>query len=237
MTYIVTHENTHAAALDLSSNPKGFDLQGALAHACQLISEGKPNVAIQDGNGHSIWGMTLSPVAKAPKPSLPIFGRFQIRTLMKSIPLVCAALLVASCPSWASDQQDRFLEFQEDHDTLTYDMNTVQMIGPSRFTITHTTIDTPDMMKLELKAFATLQLYCARADGKYPAPADVFVLGPPDLPVENIEVKTNQTKFAGRIYPHKTVSWDYPYKRLAINTQQGVVQYFAPSFIARISLT
>ena len=149
---------------------------------------------------------------------------------MKSILLVCAALLVASCPSWASDQEGRFLEFQEDHDTLSYDMNTVQMIGPSRFTITHTTIDTPDMMKLELKAFATLQPYCARADGKYPAPADVLVLGPPDLPVENIEVKTNQTKFAGRIYPHKTVSWDYPYKRLAINTQQGIVQYPAPVF-------
>ena len=147
---------------------------------------------------------------------------------MKLILLIFSAWLVASCPSWASDANDRFLEFQEDRDTLTYDMNTVQMIGPGRFIITHTTIDTPDMMKLELKAFATLQAYCARADGKYPAPADVLALGPPDLPVENIEVKT--TKFAGRIYPHKTVSWDYPYKRLAINTQQGLVQYPAPVF-------
>jgi hypothetical protein len=59
MTYIVTHDTSHAAALDLSSNPKGFDLQGALAHACQLLSEGKPNVAIQDGNGHSLSGDDL----------------------------------------------------------------------------------------------------------------------------------------------------------------------------------
>jgi len=149
---------------------------------------------------------------------------------MKLILLIFSAWLVATCPSWARDDKDRFLEFQEDHYTLTYDITTVQMIGPSRFTITHTTIDTPDMMKLELKAFATLQPYCARADGKYPAPADVLALGPPDLPVENIEVKTNRTKFAGKIYPHKTVSWNYPYKRLAIKTQEGLVQYPAPVF-------
>jgi hypothetical protein len=59
MNYIVTHGNGHAAALDLGSSPKGFDLQGALAHACQLLSEGKPNVAIQDGNGNSISGDDL----------------------------------------------------------------------------------------------------------------------------------------------------------------------------------
>jgi len=147
---------------------------------------------------------------------------------MKLSVLICAASFVASCPSWAGDQGDRFLEFQRDRDTLTYDMNTVQMIGPSRFTIIHTTIHTPDMMKLELKALATLQPYCGRADGKYPAPADMLTVGPPDLPVENIEVATNQIKSGGRIYPHKTVSWGFPYKRLAINAQGGLIQYPGP---------
>jgi hypothetical protein len=147
---------------------------------------------------------------------------------MKLSALICAVSFVASCPSWASDPDSRFLEFQEDHDTLTYDIDTVHMIGPSRFTITHTTIATPDMMKLELKALATLQPYCGRADGKYPAPADMLTLGPPDLPMENIEVTTNQTKSGGRSYPHKAVSWSFPYKRLAINLQGGLVQYPVP---------
>ena len=155
---------------------------------------------------------------------------------MELILLVCAALLVASCPSWASDQEGRFLEFQEDHDTLSYDMNTVQMIGPSRFTITHTTIDTPDMMKLELKAFATLQPYCARADGNNPAPADVcnwIILSAGG----KYRSEDQSDKVCRQQIPHKTVSWDHPYKRLAINTQQGIVQYLLPCFIARISLT
>jgi hypothetical protein len=40
-------------------------------------------------------------------------------------------------------------------------------------------------------------------------PTDLFVLGPPDLPIESIEVKTNQkTSF-------KVVFWSYPYKRLS----------------------
>jgi hypothetical protein len=147
---------------------------------------------------------------------------------MRSPLLICIALLVTSCPSWAGDQEERFLEFQEDRNTLTYDFSTVELIAPGRFTVIHTTIDAPDVMKLELKAFATLQLYCARPDGKYPVPSDVFLLGPPDLPVENIEVKTNQTKSAGRTYSYKTVSWDFPYKKLAFNAQETLIQYPAP---------
>ena len=40
-------------------------------------------------------------------------------------------------------------------------------------------------------------------------PTDLCVLGPPDLPIESIEVKTNQkTSF-------KVVFWSSPYKRLS----------------------
>jgi hypothetical protein len=58
MTYIVTHDSENMAALDLGK-PSGFDLEGALAHACRLIDERKLNVAIQDGKGHSISGEAL----------------------------------------------------------------------------------------------------------------------------------------------------------------------------------
>jgi hypothetical protein len=155
---------------------------------------------------------------------------------MKLLLLICVTMLVALCSSWARDQEDRFLEFQEDRNTLTYDFDTVELIGPGRFVVTHTTIDTPDVMKLELKALATLQLYCARPDGKYPVPADVFVLGTPDLTVENIEVKTNRTTVLGRIYPYKAVSWSYPYKQLAVNTQETLVQYPAPVVLCKDQL-
>lgn len=70
MTYIVTHDTSHPAALDLG-NPKGFDMQGALAHARQLLSEGEPNVAIQDGNGHRISGDDLVACCNGDKTMSP----------------------------------------------------------------------------------------------------------------------------------------------------------------------
>ena len=44
MMYTVTFETSHAVAIDLGKS-KEFDLQGALAHACQLLVESKPNVS------------------------------------------------------------------------------------------------------------------------------------------------------------------------------------------------
>jgi hypothetical protein len=130
-------------------------------------------------------------------------------TQMKLSPLICIMWLIACCPSWARDQEKRFLEFPNDTYTVTFDLNTVQIIQPGRFTVISTTIDNPDMMRFELKVLATLRTYCARAVGQYPAPADLLVLGPPDVPVKNIEVRTDET--APVI---KRISWYYPYKRL-----------------------
>jgi len=115
---------------------------------------------------------------------------------MKLARLTCAVWLVGSCPSWAGDQEKRFLEFPTDYNTTTFDLNTVQIVQPGKFTITSTTIHDPDVMKLELKALAILRTYCARADGEYPAPSDVFTLGPPDMPVELIVVKSGQVTAA-----------------------------------------
>src|SRR5882672_7370658 len=66
MIYLVTHDETAAIAIDEATAPKGFDLQGALAHARQLLSEGKSNVAIR-GNGHSISGDDLVACCKGDK--------------------------------------------------------------------------------------------------------------------------------------------------------------------------
>ena len=48
LTYLVTH-GTGPAAID-----QEFDLNGALAHACRLLSDGMQDVAIQDGSGKNI---------------------------------------------------------------------------------------------------------------------------------------------------------------------------------------
>jgi hypothetical protein len=139
---------------------------------------------------------------------------------MKSLPVIIAIWLVASCPSWAGDQETRFLEFPGGNDTTTYDLNTVQLIQPGRFTIVSTAIDNPDVMKFKLNVLDTLRTYCARADGKYPAPANIFTLGPPDMPVQSIDVGSNPTNFAKRIL------WFYPYRRLAVSMDHGLEQTF-----------
>jgi hypothetical protein len=110
---------------------------------------------------------------------------------------------------WQGNQEKRFLEFPNDTYTVTFDLNTVQIIQPGRFTVIEMTIDKPDMMRFELKVLATLRTYCARAVGQYPAPADLLMLGPPDMPVKNIEVSTNDTPPV-----IKRILWYYPYKRL-----------------------
>jgi hypothetical protein len=147
------------------------------------------------------------------------------RVQMKLSPLICAFWLIASCPSWAGDQEKRFLEFPNGRDTTTFDLNTVQIVQPGKFTIIGITIDDPDVMKLKLKVLATLRTYCARANGEYPAPADVFTLGPPDMPVANIEVKSDQLNRADKTYQTKHAFWSLPYVRLALNTRGGLEQY------------
>jgi hypothetical protein len=127
---------------------------------------------------------------------------------MIRLTLIFTILLVASCPSWAGDPQNRFVEFPSEIDTLTFDLDTVQIIAPGRFAIMSTTIDNPDVMKFELNALEILKPYCARPDGEYPAPSDLFQLGQPDdLPVEQIKVKTFGSTLG------KSVAWKYPYRR------------------------
>lgn len=72
MAYMVTHGGPPpgAAAIDVGA-VAGFDLDGALAHACRLLSDGALNVAIQDGAGHSISGDDLLACCKGEKKLTP----------------------------------------------------------------------------------------------------------------------------------------------------------------------
>jgi hypothetical protein len=113
------------------------------------------------------------------------------------------ALSVVCSSSWAVDQDKRFVEIPSANSVHSFDLTTVQMIQSGRFAVVGTTVDNPDVMKLKLKVLATLRTFCGKPAGKYPAPADVFTLGPPDLPVESIEVGVSQSELSGKKYHSK----------------------------------
>jgi hypothetical protein len=81
------------------------------------------------------------------------------------------------------------------------------MLTPNKFTIVSTQIDHADVMRFKLNALNILRPYCARPDGKYDAPKDLFTLGEPDMPVTQIEVNPKDI-------PH-AVLWREPYKILS----------------------
>ncbi len=117
------------------------------------------------------------------------------------------AAAFAVCLTWlsaASAADSRFVEFPDKTGTAIYDLGTVQIIQPGRFSIVSTEIDHPDVMQLKLNALGILRTYCGRPPGDYPAPATLFSMGSPDLPVEKIEVTRKDS-----------VWWYYPYKRLS----------------------
>jgi len=139
---------------------------------------------------------------------------------MKLSPLVFWLLLI-TCSTSSADENERFVEFPWlEGKTRIYDLRTIQMIQPGRFTILSTSIDDANVMTFELKALNTLRSYCKRSDGSYPPPTDLFTLGPPDLPIKNIEVKSSQTKLG----QFKSATWSYPYKKFAIEDPGEFVQ-------------
>jgi hypothetical protein len=135
---------------------------------------------------------------------------------MKQSPVISLMMLIGCFQSLAAQDNKRFVEFQERGLTQTYDLSTVQMLQPGRFTIVSTQIDDADVMKLELKVLDTLRTYCKEPDGKYPAPTDLFALGPPDLPIATIDVQSYSSGL-------KYAFWYYPYDRLAGHLVNGRV--------------
>lgn len=109
----------------------------------------------------------------------------------------------------------QFVEFPEENSTKIYDLSTVQILMAGQFSIMATTIDDPDKMHLRLKVHDVLATYCKRPDGEYEAPIELFTLGPPEMPIEKILVKTMKSKIAGRTDAFREAKWSLPYKRLA----------------------
>jgi hypothetical protein len=140
--------------------------------------------------------------------------------------LALSAALFGNTLSSAAELADRFLELSTDRDTTTYDLNTVQVIVPGKFTVIKTTIDNPDVMTLELTALDAIRSYCAQPDGSYSPPDRLFTLGKPDMPVEQITVKSGQTELGGKMYAWKRVVWRMPYKRLAIGGSEEWPSFF-----------
>jgi hypothetical protein len=122
-------------------------------------------------------------------------------------------------PSWADD---RVVKFGDANKSITYDLSTAKLVGPGRFTIFKTIVDSPEVMKFELKVLDGLRAYCARPEGQYSVPQEFFTLGPPDMPVEPVEVRIS------RANQSKWVDWFYPYKRLAKMTPRGLEKFTGP---------
>lgn len=85
---------------------------------------------------------------------------------------------------------DRFVEVDEDAWIETFDLKTVTRLLPGKYLVTSTQTYPPDVMKQKLTEQDVLESYCDKPDGKYPAPSALFTLGPPDMPVMDIEVQT-----------------------------------------------
>lgn len=125
----------------------------------------------------------------------------------------------------AFDLQNSFVEFKEDKETTTYDLRTVEIIQPGKFVIVETVLDNPDVMRFGLKVLDTLRSHCARQEGSYPAPAEVFTLGPPDMIVKKIEVSVSRLSTLHPNYRYKIASWWLPYFKTMIGTGAGYESY------------
>ena len=155
------------------------------------------------------------------------------RNLSAALCFVSVALffgMYARQAVFAADPKDRFLEFHGKHDTSTYDLTSVEVIQPDKFTIRHTLIDDAEIITLKMKALDTLRSYCSRPDGEYEAPEDMLTLGSPDMPVAKIELQSRKVKIANKEYPSKIAIWTFPYDGLAVHHEDGRVEQYPAWF-------
>ena len=80
--------------------------------------------------------------------------------------LLCAPEADAQVAAVTPD--GRFLETRGNDDTTTFDLSSVEIIQPGRFSIKTTTIDNPYMLSWKLKLYAALRPYCSQQQGSTP---------------------------------------------------------------------
>jgi hypothetical protein len=115
---------------------------------------------------------------------------------------------------------ERWVELKYSDETITYDLETVRMIQPGRFTVISTATHHPDVMRFRLKVLDTLRSYCSKPDGQYEPPSEIFLLGTPDMPIKKIEVTTKPVSGTARRF--KNVVWRLPYQAMAIGAEENV---------------
>jgi len=138
--------------------------------------------------------------------------------------LICWALLPATSAR-PQDMRNSFVEFKDKQQTTTFDLRTVEVIQPGKFIIVETVLDHPDVMTFKLKVLDTLRSHCDRPVGSYPAPAEVFTLGPADMPVKEIEVEQFDRPTAHFNFHYKVASWWLPYRKTMVGTGAGYKLY------------
>jgi hypothetical protein len=121
-------------------------------------------------------------------------------------------------PPASQSSASRWVDLRYSDRTRTYDLETIVMILPGRFTVLERTVDLPEVMRFRLKVLDTLRPYCSKSDGKYEPPNDLFLLGTPDMPIGKIEVSRTAEHF-------KHVIWESPYGSMAIGDSADL-QFF-----------
>ena len=97
-----------------------------------------------------------------------------------------------SAQALSATKRSRWLELEAGDSTISYDLDTVKLLTPNKFTIVSTTIDHNNVVKFRLNALKVLRSYCTRPAGYYDAPSELFTLGEANLPVTKIEVKLKE---------------------------------------------
>lgn len=140
-----------------------------------------------------------------------------MQKLKRALSLLAIGLLgltLGTYVSWAPAHGQRFLQLRfGSAGTITFDLATVQLLQPGRFTIKATTMDDPDVMRFKLGVLKAAHAFCAHGVGKYSMPRSLLTLGPPDMPIRDIVVAKTKENW-------KYVLWSYPYLRLAIGSHE-----------------
>jgi hypothetical protein len=129
----------------------------------------------------------------------------------------CGMGVVASLISGAAlalDEKQPFIEFSNPRETVSFDLRTVKLIQPGKFTISNTTVANPDYMKVELNALDIMREHCSSPDGNYEVGERALAGGEPDLPVKAIKVASDRHNDSwGRATTSKLVTWELPYSK------------------------
>ena len=113
------------------------------------------------------------------------------------------ALLAVAIPHQGIAAPERFVEFQKPTHTRTFDLSTVQVLQPGRFTIESVEIGTREAIDYLLAALDSVNERCSSPVGEYPAPAIPLPFGPSDAGVQPIKVSIEGSL--------KIASWSAPY--------------------------